>query len=282
MLEGWTPEHAHAWEAAQEFTRRCGVFFGPRGPRQVPDWIGSGTSFATPGGRVVILTAKHNFYKDDDWKEPHLRGDPFAMGFPLCVDAIGDAIETWIEGPADVDVALALLRPHAELRVRPFASSPDLVADAADSEVDNDVHWCIAAGYPWAQHFRGVSHALKVNVIGFPPIAYGCGDISRDEKRRYCIEWKHGIVMPGMAERFPYADVTDGELRDLPRPHGISGGALWRFGRLSADAKIWFPDRVARLVGVPHAFRDGVQLAESVEKWGDWFRHAIQEFDSPK
>jgi len=66
----------------------------------------------------------------------------------------------------------------------------------------------------------------------------------------------------------------------MPKPHGISGGALWRFrGR---DAKgVWSAAATGRIIGVPVAWleRDRVAFVEPASKWRDWVRETMTEMD---
>ena len=55
----------------------------------------------------------------------------------------------------------------------------------------------------------------------------------------------------------------------MKKPSGISGGAAWSWRKPAPD-ELWVPSTALRVVGVPHEFTNGRQLAVPIWRWRDW------------
>jgi hypothetical protein len=66
----------------------------------------------------------------------------------------------------------------------------------------------------------------------------------------------------------------------MPEPHGISGGALWRFRRSKLE-ELWPPPSTGALIGVPVSFarETSTEFVESSSKWRAWFLDTLKVID---
>jgi hypothetical protein len=238
--------------AISDYVAQPLVAFVP-GARGEPADVSSGTLFRTPGGNIVVLTAKHCV---DDVIQGPVRLCWYGRN-----DSVSGTAAAVVKHPdASVDVAMFALWPDAVRVVRALALTEDGLA--GDDDVDPKSDALIVAGVPAELLVR------DGNFRGLWAVNYGTNvaDPARDATGRLRVLWTEMETPTGNVE--------------MPRPHGISGGALWRFrGR---DAKgVWSPATTGRFIGVPVSWmeRDQVEFVEPVTKWREWVRQTMVDMD---
>jgi len=238
--------------AVAEYVAQPLVAFAP-GARGEPVNVSSGTLLRTPGGNIVVLTAKHCV--DDA-----IRG-PVRLCWYRRTDSILGAAAAVAKHPDDsVDIAMFALWPDGATVMRALALTENDLGTDDDVDPKNDA--LIVAGVPAALLVR------DGNFRGLWSVNYGTNvaDPPRDAGGRLRVLWTE-------------METPSGNI-GMPKPHGISGGALWRFrGR---DAKgVWSAAATGRIIGVPVAWleRDRVAFVEPASKWRDWVRETMTEMD---
>jgi hypothetical protein len=270
MADMNSPLDRTAFDGLSDYAREAVVFLvdGALGANSRTAGVGSGTLFRTQGGRTVVLTAAHNF---DDVPD-----DGMSVGGKT-PDGVSDAFEVVWRHPV-ADVALALLRRKAAEIFGGFALSPELVAATADTafEEENPMVLC---GYPGDYRRTFVAPATKTAHVEFACISYATMvEPSLDSHGRYRARWREAVL----TENDPVVPaVKPGEVFVITRPHGISGGPLWRF-RKRPKADLWAPSKMGQIVGIASTYirEDAVEFCPSVAVWGDWFRDTLVAVDT--
>jgi hypothetical protein len=259
----------HVMQAAFAWIARTLVYFSPGPPSGRPTSVSSGTPFRTPAGRVVLLTAAHCVEDIDD--------NPHSLGYFGREGAIADALQEVVKAPGNVDVALVTVSLAAQIELLAFALDTSLVPLDADVAANQ---WCVIGGFPWDVLQEQPGNGVRY--MRFGSVTHGTSFEGRDPRGRLRVSWDEADVRavdPGIGERF---GVTDGQRFKLPRPHGISGGALWRFTGETPQDVVWSPARRAALIGVPSAFlpESRIELAEPADAWGAWFHEQVALVDA--
>ena len=265
-----SPLDRTAFEALHDFAREAVVFLvdGAIGPNSHLASVGSGTLIKTAGGRIVVLTAAHNF---DD-----LPDDGVSMGGEGS-NAVSHALGAPWRHPS-IDVALAVVQPEAAKVFGHAALAPEVVAATTDTafELQNPMLLC---GYPGDYRRLHVDRPAGRAHLEFACVSYVTTvQPELDEHGRYHARWKEGVL----TEHDPlFPAVKPGEEFVVVRPHGISGGPLWRF-RSAGKGQVWAPAKIGQIVGVACDYIrvDAVECCPSVAVWGDWFRETLAAIDA--
>jgi hypothetical protein len=243
-------------DAINHFILRPSVFLAPGSAGDKPPWIGSGTIIRTPQNNLVILTAKH--VAED------ARRVEYRFGYGLGRNIVNNFVAGIYFHPDKVDVALLIIKEALSSPLKDLALNPDSVAIPDYKILDDDC--LILNGFPKEL----TEYDEKNNIYGLGSITYWGSKLSPeryDEKGRYRVEWKD-------AEQF-----RSDEPIDLPQPHGMSGGPLWRF-RKGPKSPVWSPEAIGKIIGIQSEW-DGkeILLVEPVQKWGDWFHDSMEKVD---
>ncbi len=250
--------------AVYEFVARSLLFFVPGRRNDMPPWVATGTAFLTPAGRAVVLTAAHNV-------EEAIKGKPLRLGHYRSDDVVDDVVARIDVHPdAVVDAAAVALKPEATDSIAEYTNDVSMIA--ADDDVQHDQHALVIAGFPSVlmqaaeQQRPGM---LPLRKIGFMSLTHGTRlqDPPRDEHGRFRVEWAE-------------YELPDKTTIAMPEPHGISGGALWRFAR-AKPGELWTPPSAGSLIGVPVSFLRSTRtaFAEPASKWRAWFLDVLNVID---
>jgi hypothetical protein len=243
-----------------DFIARPLVFFIPGSGNDIPHWVASGTAFATPAGRVVVLTAEHNVTR--------ARDQPLRMGFHRGRTVLENVVAGIVPHP-NLDVAAVALNAEATKTVAPYSLRPGMIG--ADEE-HNPKDGYLLAGFPAAwmlQRWTERPGNKPLWELAFPSTTYGTllGEPPIDDRGRLRVKWDEREVAGQPPEK-------------MPDPEGISGGALWRF-RPMAKGAVWSPEAAGRFIGVPTDFHsaDRIELVEPATAWRAWFEDTLNVFD---
>jgi hypothetical protein len=260
--------------AMHRYFSRSLVFigYGPPLGRGGPRENGSGTLIATPGGKIVVLSAKH-ILED-------MPPDGFSLGGQVLVS--GGVHEPFVrhwscpDRKFEIDVALALLTDAAAESFRDAAVPLSMVARSDEDASCDSAYLC---GFPFDYRVYEVDHQAKFVSQNVSVFTYLTKVEGLDEKLRYRVTWTEGIPH-SVTENMSALGVEEGKTFKHKRPSGISGGPLWKFDRVPPD-QIWSPSVASRLIGVASAWdQDSVSLCPSSLLWGDWFYDTVGEIDS--
>lgn len=246
-----------ALKAAGEYVRRSSVcLIGPfsQDGEEIP--IGSGTAIRTPGGRVVVLTAAHNF---------ETGGERAIAYFGMPPGRALRGVASRLHVCDGIDVALFEVRGDGTRSLLPL--SVDLDAIGAAEAVEPDFQY-VVAGYPSGFIFTPEKHTHVLHAV-----ANNVRGVGIDDQGRYRFRWDRAVLPREIVQALALPSAK----LELPHPRGISGGALWRFQPMHEP--VWSPTSHARLVAIPHRFLQPTQFAENVSRWGDWLRETIQRID---
>ncbi len=222
---------------------------------------------------MAILTAAHCV--DELERRPH------SIGYFECSGGLDDALESATVCPNQVDVALVTVREHAAATLLAFAHDAAMVPPANESLV-SDNQWCMVAGYPAALVFEEVDRGRRVVHLRFGGVTHLTGVARVDEQGRFAVYWDEGDVEHEHPDWKRFG-VSEGDRMKLPNPHGISGGALWRFTGGTPKETVWAPQTRAHLIGVASFFLPDSRLEvfEPASAWSDWFRERLSALDEP-
>jgi hypothetical protein len=264
--------------AIQNYASRFSVAIRPTPSSTANEWVGSGTVVRTPGGKLVVLSAKH-VLEEIAKIDGHV-----AVGFgPTGISIPSDGVcmaTTLLFGPEGVDVGLFVLNPTAATYLADSISVNDIGSSSDTGIEEGDAF--VAVGYPWQLVHDQADYAAHVNWHFFSKIIYTVKVRGLDRRGRYEMNWNNGIapqeashLLPNLAAQL----VSNGGPHVPPDPPGVSGGALWRFR--GPPRLIWTASAYGKLVGVLCSWirDDRIQIAESASAWGDWLRAAIKELD---
>jgi hypothetical protein len=128
-----------------------------------------------------------------------------------------------------------------------------------------------------------VDHGTKTATQRFGGMTYAFPFAARDAlRKRYRIPWvENALVNSVNPIDARTASVRVGDSEPLPRPHGFSGGPVWRVQTGTPPNEIWTPDKRLKLVGVVTSYLESerIEFAESVAIWGTWFHETIAAID---
>lgn len=257
-----------AFDAVQEYVARPLVFLaeGAIGPGMRTTPNGTGTLLRTPGGRVLVLTARHVL--EDDRPEQWAIGGKISHGID---DALG---AEWLHPNLDLDVGLALLKPHAAAALESYALAHSAVAE--DGAFRSEDHQAILCGFPGAYRSAEIDQRAGRATVHFQSLTYGTTVDGLDAKSRYKVRWQEWYSHDDAAADLLKA--KSGEPVRLEHPRGISGGPLWRFD-YAREGELWDPSRVGRIIGIASTFLEPHEFVPSVEAWGAWFRETLAKID---
>ncbi|HEX2870836.1 MAG TPA: hypothetical protein VHP33_06255 [Polyangiaceae bacterium] len=237
---------------------------------------GSGTVLRTPGGHVVVLSARHVF-EDDPPAQFALGGRAVQHGVP---DAIGE--QFW---HPSVDVAVARLKPTAAALFAHAALPCDLVAGTNEEDPEGDT--AMICGFLARYRRTAVDHSNRRVDHDFASVTYSTDVNGKDERGRYRVAWGEGelsgTIPASASDAARQLGIKVGQLFDLAHPGGISGGPLWRFRKEWRKSEVWEPSKAGRLIGIASSYLpppDSIEFCPSVATWGDWFRDTIAKIDA--
>jgi hypothetical protein len=215
--------------------------------------IGSGTLVETPSGRCAILTANH--VVEDAICSSLL------LAHRKCRVGITDFAVDVISHPAGLDVALLTVRDNVVDILGDWAIPIDMIADETDDDANpEDILYVVGFPHEYVQQ-------IENRTFRATPIIYltNAGQPPRDQDNRLRIQWNEAVI-PQTQESFA-----------LPRPHGVSGSAIWRLR--STKKKIWTARNFGKIIGIERAYlkREQVLYAEPAGKWVPWFLEAIAD-----
>jgi hypothetical protein len=251
-----------AGAALSAFIVQTLAFIVPGRHNTIPEWVASGTFFATPAGRVVVLTAKHNLTRADR--------EPLRLGYFRCTNVLDDIAEALAMHPdPGIDVGLVALKRAASDAVASHVLPVSLIAEADDIAPEDAL---IVGGFP-SRLTRGREterlNMLPLLNLGFMSVTYGTAlqEPPMDERGLFRVAWTEMEILGSAPIK-------------MPHPEGISGGGLWRF-RGVGKGNVWLPQKSGRLVGVPVSFLEtsGTAFAEPASRWRRWFTNTLAELD---
>lgn len=273
----------HLWEqvrhAAGAWVTRSLVCLAPQRASERATAVSTGIAVRTPGGRVVVLTAWHCVQNLDE--------DPCSLIQDSWPNAVQRGLTRAIEGPADCDVAIAIPSAEAQAvltRARCWIDSAS-VATSADDMVGS-TEWLLLGGYLGDLTSESVDHSAKAVAQNFGSMTYAFPSVERDAlRRRYRIAWAENAEvnhLHPLDARTTNVNVGDSE--PLPRPHGVSGGPVWRVQTNTPPNEIWTPEKRLKLVGIATSYlaSERIEFAESVAIWGNWFHDTIAVLDATR
>jgi|GEM_PF-5556705 len=228
----------------------------------IQDSCASGVLCRTLGGNPVILTARHVF------------DDRTSKAITIHNETIGshEGEYEFHRGPKRngehqsehkyIDVAVIVPSAHLARALEPHAGV--VIADDSETQASDVVVLC---GYP-SYLASALDRHPDLKEINFGRIVYTTGVKGKDPVGRLMVNWSdaQNIVPPPDAPNFP-PHGTD--VFKLGRPHGISGGGLWRV-RSTQKSSIWSPSESCQLIGIASATRGELEFAEPVDLWSPW------------
>jgi hypothetical protein len=232
--------------------------------------VGSGVLLSTHSGTPFVLTARHLFEAVEGCGSLAIGNES------IFLREAGDRVFSGAlrPGPHDdehkfVDVAAVSLVSEARERTRCLAGATLALESTTD---ENDV--VVIAGFPsFLSRFTGHKRSLEV-----ARLVYITGVDGRDRFGRLQVEW-HEAKAVWDNPNLPYYPIEDGSTFELGRPHGISGGALWRV-RGPRGNELWSPASHCQLIGVPVAVQGRIEFVEPVELWRAWLDDVEKEIDA--
>lgn len=269
-----TPLEREAYDAMHQFAQKALVYLveSPLAASLDNAPNSSGTLVCTPGGRVVVLTARHVLTDKVPGVGVTVGGSGDSNGVP---NALG---REWLHPDPEIDVALVELAPAAAARLGARAFAANIVAPSDDANVGAD-QATVINGYPFAYRRKAVDHRAKIVAVVFTSISYlTIVAPERDRQGRYRVTW--GRALLAEPDELIQPGVRPGDQFHVGEPHGISGGPLWRFMKVP-KTEVWELSKMARIIGVASTFirEDGLETCPSVVVWGDWFRATIAAID---
>jgi hypothetical protein len=263
-----------ALRAAFILVSRGLLFLVPGRPDDAATEIGSATVVRSRLGHPAILTARH--VVED------IGARPLRAGFPYCIGgAISDVAEEILAPPEkDIDVAIVVPKPHARASLDPVAISLDSVAQESDSDV-GEGQWCVLGGYPFAYGLaRKHHHERRIDQL-FGSVTYSCRVEGRDEHGLLRVVWREAVLNEVDTIWGKFSKTRPGDTEELPDPHGMSGGVLWRFERAPRD-RIWSPTSTGKVIGVQRGWyrAERTLVVEPTSRWRDWLNSALDEIDA--
>jgi hypothetical protein len=264
-----------AFEAACAMVYRSLVFIVPSRAHEPATQVGSGTLILTPDGYPVILTAWH--VAED------ANTGPISTGHQLCDGGLDDAAERVIQAPGDLDVGVLVPKPKAAKVLGAFGIPATAVALPTDPRISDNTP-CVLGGYPAAFEAKRSDHVRRIRYQLFGSATFDCVIEGRDDRGRFKLHWEErSFASPDLPT--PFDRIVGPELRAprvLPRPNGMSGGALWLFGVSPAD-QVWSPTGWGKLIGVQSSWnKEDTLFAESVSSWGEWFSGVLRDVDEQR
>jgi hypothetical protein len=254
-----------ALRAIQERIARVTLYLigGPR--PKLPTGLGSATLLETPRGRLVALTARHVL------EGPRSLVGGVRIGWHECSDTSEALVPRYIAHPDPRrDVALFEIPDELTPTLRHLAASTSsVVAWQPPSDRDENI---MVSGFP-DQLTSHVMETPRRAAFGYACVCYFAQvrDLRREADGRLRLSWT-------------LMELFDGPGRhDLPKPAGMSGGALWFYdGSVRVPTNVvWTPWNALRLVGIPIEWSEDLHCLrfDPSNLWASWFRAAITDID---
>lgn len=276
VRESFSDRQRHGREACAALIGRCTVFVVPGEPKSHQEFQpGTGVLLATPRGTPYLLTAAH--VVEDASGQPVKRL----------------AISSDLLDPLRIDAAVLLgpMRPdcHSANHARVDVAAVSLVAvrsqvapllgaavDADPAVGPDDL--MVLSGFPAGLcRYNPVGPRLLdvdlVRALYMTRIEEG-----RDPFGRFRLRWDEAQAVWGVPKT-SHLTFETGDRFELGRPHGISGGGLWRIRSPQSPTELWSPSSHCQVVGVASAVSGKDELIEPSALWFDWLREAEAELD---